>query len=606
MKTLKRISALLLALLLAASFSITAFADDEPETPQPEAPKEEPAVEGAKTAPATEGAKAEGGLGDGTTTVTNPNSDSGTKGFGGATASDDTLVKNETPKEETVEEKKAPEGAKGGAAVSNTYNDSGVNASTGGDGTKGGDNGGNSGTVITDPVIVTSGNKTINGSVVVTEDGKTIAVTVKPDPGTSASLTVNGSVTLENETSHGAALRPNSDYGDATVNVTGDVILTKTGTASGGNAIFVSSQHDTTVTVGGDIITNGDGISGIMVNSSGNNNDININITGALTASANGVRIQENGSNATVTVTAKNISAGENAITASSGYGGVSTITATDTISGNIYLAPHDGSEIIVSAGNVTGNISFNTTTGNVASFTGTNSASVTVGTQNDTNSGIIDGNIDLSKVRNEDKDSVNITAWKIEGTLAGDACETAINYIVRIAKESQDAIKAGGEVTTGEKMTTAKLGATITVQPKSGYKVTGVSNNGTPLQQQSDGSFSFDFVKNASDSYYGGILLSAIFEKLPDPKPQASSPLVAASYKLKFDFDGGVLDGETELEMKCSAGQRIKLPEAPVKDGFVFAGWQTEVRGKTVVFEAGAKYTVSAGKSFVALWEEA
>ena len=35
---------LLLALLLAASFNITALADDEPETPQPEAPKEEPAV----------------------------------------------------------------------------------------------------------------------------------------------------------------------------------------------------------------------------------------------------------------------------------------------------------------------------------------------------------------------------------------------------------------------------------------------------------------------------------------------------------------------------------------------------------------------------------
>ncbi len=88
-----------------------------------------------------------------------------------------------------------------------------------------------------------------------------------------------------------------------------------------------------------------------------------------------------------------------------------------------------------------------------------------------------------------------------------------------------------------------------------------------------------------------------------PDPKP--SSPMFVTTYKLKFDLDGGVLDGETELEMKCSAGQRITLPEAPTKDGFTFAGWQTEIRGKKVVFEAGEKFTVTAAKTFVALWIE-
>ena len=56
---------------------------------------------------------------------------------------------------------------------------------------------------------------------------------------------------------------------------------------------------------------------------------------------------------------------------------------------------------------------------------------------------------------------------------------------------------------------------------------------------------------------------------------------------------------------MKCSAGQKITLPEAPTKEGFTFAGWQTEIRGKKVVFEAGEKFTVTAAKTFLALWEE-
>ncbi|MCR4606655.1 MAG: InlB B-repeat-containing protein, partial [Oscillospiraceae bacterium] len=153
---------------------------------------------------------------------------------------------------------------------------------------------------------------------------------------------------------------------------------------------------------------------------------------------------------------------------------------------------------------------------------------------------------------------------------------------------------KITAEDDSGASMTTAKENNTVYVTSTTGEAY----NNGKKLTAGADGRFSFVVEPG------GGILLS-IFKKV-DPKPQASSPVVAASYKLKFDFDGGVLDGETELEMKCSAGQHIRLPEAPVKDGFVFAGWQTEVRGKTVVFEAGAKYTVSAGKSFVALWEEA
>ncbi len=91
----------------------------------------------------------------------------------------------------------------------------------------------------------------------------------------------------------------------------------------------------------------------------------------------------------------------------------------------------------------------------------------------------------------------------------------------------------------------------------------------------------------------------------VPIPAPQPTYPMYAATYTLTFELDGGVMpDGETKLEMECSAGQRIKLPEAPEKDGCTFAGWQTEVRGKTVVFDAGTRYIVNASKTFTALWE--
>ena len=49
--------------------------------------------------------------------------------------------------------------------------------------------------------------------------------------------------------------------------------------------------------------------------------------------------------------------------------------------------------------------------------------------------------------------------------------------------------------------------------------------------------------------------------------------------------------------------GQTIKLPDAPMKDGFTFVGWETTVKGEKQVFEAGEEFTVTSAQSFTALW---
>ncbi len=147
---------------------------------------------------------------------------------------------------------------------------------------------------------------------------------------------------------------------------------------------------------------------------------------------------------------------------------------------------------------------------------------------------------------------------------------------------------------------------ASVTVTPKSGTKLNKpeIEGNSVYTINESGDKWIISF-----SEFNSNVKINIKIYKpspSPTPKPQASSPMFAATCKLTFDLDGGVLDGETELELKCSAGQKITLPEAPTKEGFTFAGWQTEVRGQKIVFEAGEKFTVTAAKTFVALWEEA
>ena len=392
-------------------------------------------------------------------------------------------------------------------------------------------------------------------------------------------------VTTGSVTAGGTGIEAVAEYGTSTVTVgtgTGESFSAGNVTAGGTGISAVSKTGGTTNITAGDITAdNAAGIYAAALGSDGNGKISSVTVeTGDITNTHKyGTAVYVDAGTygpeelpGNVTVKAGDIDAKNDALQVNAFRGGVADITA-DNISGSTGIAVHADSNT-------------------------NSSVNITVGTADE--DGEVTGGIDLSGVVN--KDNVSVTVWKVDA-VNGSACDAAINYIVRIATESKNDITAGGtDVKTINGMPTINKGDKVYVTPKSGYKVVSAKNNDKDLSSDPNGFFYL------LDNYNGGIMLSAVLEKLPDPKPdpKPSSPMFAATYKLTFDFDGGVLDGETELEMKCSAGQKITLPEAPTKEGFTFAGWQTEIRGKKVVFEAGAKYTVSAGKSFVALWEEA
>ncbi len=569
MKTLKRISALLLALLLAASFSITAFAEEPLDT------------------------------------SFDPYSGAGIDGDGG----------------------------NGGGNNNNNNNNN----------TGGGDAGDPAPT--TSPVYASANQQLTVGTVTV--DNHNEAVLAMPgsalDPELGASVNVIGDVNLEFNRGNPTAVTARADDANATVKVTGSVSVTNTGTDTGANAVFSWAENGNTATVnvGGNVTASGNDATGIVAKAeSGSTATVTVgtiddqgNVTGGIGISA----VSKTGGTTNITagdITADNRAGIYAAALGSDGNGKISSVTVE---TGDITNTHKYGTAVYVDAGTygpeeLPGNVTVkvgdidakndalqvNAFRGGVADITADNisgstgiavradsntnsSVNITVGTADE--DGEVTGGIDLSGVVN--KDNVSVTVWKVDA-VNGSACDAAINYIVRIAEESKGNITADGDkVKTDEEtgLTTANVGGKIYVQPKSGYKVASAKNNDTPLESDKNG-FYYDF-----QSHGGGIMLSAILEKLPDPQPDPPKPVgpvAVFSYKLSFDLDGGVMpDGKTELEMKCSAGQWINLPEAPEKEGSTFAGWQTEVRGKPVVYTAGARYKVSVGKTFTALWIE-
>ena len=76
-------------------------------------------------------------------------------------------------------------------------------------------------------------------------------------------------------------------------------------------------------------------------------------------------------------------------------------------------------------------------------------------------------------------------------------------------------------------------------------------------------------------------------------------------SVSCTFNLDGGTLNGKSGQLVKWYVpGTTVKLPAAPAKDGFTFAGWQTKVGDEVKVFQAGEEFTVTGAQDFTALWE--
>lgn len=73
--------------------------------------------------------------------------------------------------------------------------------------------------------------------------------------------------------------------------------------------------------------------------------------------------------------------------------------------------------------------------------------------------------------------------------------------------------------------------------------------------------------------------------------------------FTVSFDLNGGTVytRGAGDLTVSAATGQAITMPEAPVKDERVFAGWLSSLSGETL--DAGDSYTVTANDTFTAQW---
>ena len=198
-----------------------------------------------------------------------------------------------------------------------------------------------------------------------------------------------------------------------------------------------------------------------------------------------------------------------------------------------------------------------------------------------------------------QEEDTAPIAAQK---EASRSAVEKNIMYIIKVEQPRAGAtLTAAGEggatLAKSHDFDVAKEGENVylKVDVQDGYKLTGAYNGlGEKVPLMLDA---------ASGNYYvtvpkgGGIYLSAVLEKLPDPEPEPEpgpepepkpepdpepetvpTPVSAVSaVEIKFDLDGGTLNGETGTITKLYCpGQKIRLPEAPIKEDCEFDGWET------------------------------
>ncbi len=517
MKTIKRICTLLLAVMLIASFSVNAFAEDEP------------AAEGDTNTPAEEGAKAVPDT-DGTRSVTAENS----KEVTGVFVSGPMVHVD-------------PSGENNYVKYGTTYTD------------------------------LTGG-----GSVTVTAASEDKPFTVS----------IDGDIIY----SDGNALNVQSHgRGPISVETTGDVTSTANNPSCSGINAFASGGNNSSVS----IKTNGDtrGYNGVHAQGgyASGAGDTSLETHDIISTDGYGIQAYAFYSGS-VTITADSVNAGGTGIEVYTNYGSTDKVSTVD----------------ITVKENVSG------TTGIIVDDYSTSSfghATITVGTKDNPDSGTVKGDIVLDDLVTGDtvnkdgtttKGNTTITLWKVDGDITGTHSADVINYFVR-----QAALKAEdgsiSDVTVENKTSdTAKVEQTISfkVNPAGNNKVDKVTfiDGGEALTPDSNGVYTFKAPK------FGGIMLNATFKQdtpvKPDPTPTPAAPAVAATCKLTFDLGGGTIDGKSEYSKTYSYGQHIKLP-IPEKEGYTFGGWEATVRGKTVSYEGGARYTVTAAKTFTAIWIE-
>ena len=427
-----------------------------------------------------------------------------------------------------------------------------------------------------DSASVTAGDVTTTGIGVKSEGGSSVTAG-DVEAGSTGISAENSTVTAGNVTATGETA--------IAVSVTGSTVEVKNVTGSMGGIV---ATGDSEVQAG-----NVEGDSGIMANGS--------TVTAESVTATDGVGVlAEDGSTVTVGTTDE------------SGIFTAGDVKSEDGIG----IKAEGGSN--VTAGNVTG-ATVGVKVEGAATVTIDGTLTVTGGTP------ILLGDA----VTETDAGNINITVWEIQGQAADGnvvsggqegaaaALQQNIDYVVKIA--------SGSEAVFADNPGTMKAGEQqIKVSVPEGFTLASAyATNGDEVE----------ITKGEDGNYYatipvcGGIYLHATLDKIPEPEPQPEpdpkpqpepepqpelqpEPVITVSYadkKVTFDLNGGTLNGEAgTLTRWFFDGQTIKLPDAPTKEGFTFAGWETKVRGEKVVLQPGEKFTITGNQSFTALWTEA
>ena len=482
-------------------------------------------------------------------------------------------------------------------------------------------------TVNTDYASVTSGAITVDsGSSSATIDG--VEVTYPPAAGGNPdTVSIDGGVSAQVR-----GIRCENSGGSITVNVgtedkPADITASSESVSRG--VVVINKENctgTTTVNVSGNVTADGNNSNsyGVMTNNRGNGSTMVVNIgddsnVSNVTGTLRGMQIANYDGSTEVSVSG-NVT-GDNLYgleTINSLFGSKLTVEIGGDVSGTgagstgLRAFDASGRSTVTIGGNITGDAS-GISVGGIRQRT---DVTVVVGTADNPDSGIVTGGITLEE--RADASNISITLWQTDAPEKGSVLNDIINYIVRMVQTAEEEGTLSGttakgitaEDINGKKRTVAQAGEKITldITAKDGYEVEsafvgeGVSKK--PLDKDENGNFFYRVERG------GGILLSALFKKNAEPEPQpepnaqtVSAPVVTF-IKFNFDLDGGTLDGETGKVTKWYfPGQTMELPEAPMKDGFTFVGWETTVKGEKVVLQPGDLFKVNGAQSFTALW---
>ena len=447
--------------------------------------------------------------------------------------------------------------------------------------------------------------------------------------------------------------------GNNTITVSGDAAAT--GTESIGAIIEASGSGENTITVegtstgtyrGASIYSDGSGRNTITYQGGGNTEEAPAGATGGRIdgrgTSQNTIKITGDAVATAIGTSAANVHGYNTSVnlievTGNASASGISCIsvmgdegTDNTVIVGGSATATgeHSGGIYVYGNGNVT-------VAGDVSGETG---ISIQYGGERDILvEGTVSGEMGIDLYYDVDFVKTDVTVWKIESTrqdateadlvnTTGNVsqetvtsfCEKAIHYIVKLLQPSGGgkiaARKADGSaLDKHHKLETAQEGDKVYVDVSTkGYRIVGAKNGDTELEKDEGGYF-YTVARG------GGMLFSAILEKIsppkpkpdpkpdPEPEPEPKPAATVRTYTLKFYEDA---QGSAKT-VTAKEGQIYTLPAAPAREGAAFVGWaeskvppadpswKEPAEGDESILAPGTQYQVTGARCFVGIWKK-